>query len=67
MGAKILFMDYGFHCIKIYTTKGYSCLCDFGDMKASVTDKQLAREPRKASFLGLLAASLKQYDLKNHC
>lgn len=65
MQAEVLFMDYSFHCNKIYTqTGGFSCLCEFNNLPDNVTDRQLACERRKASFLGLLAATRKEYDLE---
>ncbi len=39
------------------------CCCDFDKLPAR-TDKQLAAERRKASLLGLLAATMQKYELK---
>ena len=45
---------------QIYTpASGYHCICDFEQLPARI-NKQLGQEHRKASFLGLLAATLQE-------
>ena len=64
MDVPVLLMDLSWHCIKSYKpSSGYHCICDFEQLPARI-NKQLAQERRKASFLGLLAATLQEYDLK---
>ena len=58
-------LDYSFHCIKISSpSQGYYCACKFDEVPLSATDKQLASERRKVSFLSLLAVAIQEYDLE---
>jgi len=65
MKAEVFLVDYSFHCIKLCRPSGkYHCCCDFRELPARTTDRPLARERRKATLLGLIAAIRQEYDLK---